>query len=350
MGETIKISKGKCILFLITTLFFFVQTCHALVIDKIVAFGDSLTDNGNLFALTKKVHDASPLVPVIPQDPPYYLGRFTNGLVWAEELAKNLRVPLYDYAYGGSWAESFQDSRQLIPFGLDTQINFYLVQAAPDFNIENHLFVIWSGANDYAYGRKDAEYASTNTVTAIKNQIDILILYGARNFLIFNIPDLSITPAIYAQGPTVSANMSHASSLHNSKMKTMIAKERQENTDVKFIEVDVTKIYGDMVAHPEKYRLKNVKNACYTGGIFGVNTLMNGRDIQSAEQANINITKNMTLQTAYTTSLAAIQGEKPCTNPDEYLFWDGMHPTQVAHKIFATLLLALLAENHIVGQ
>src|SRR5437588_8056906 len=57
---------------------------------RLVVFGDSLSDNGNLFALTG-------FPPA-----PYYMGRFSNGPVWVEDLAQYLDVPLDDYAFGGA--------------------------------------------------------------------------------------------------------------------------------------------------------------------------------------------------------------------------------------------------------
>lgn len=349
MGAAIKIRNLKyLIIFLLTTTFFFIQSSYATTIDKIIAFGDSLTDNGNLYALTKKANQTSPLIPIIPNEP-YYNGRFSNGPVWVEEVAKNLNVPLIDYAYGGSWAESFRDSYQVIPFDLNSQVNFYLLSTAPDFDIDKHLFVIWAGANDYSQGRTDMEYATTNTVASIKNQIDLLLFDGARNIVIFNIPDLSITPAVAARGPDVGAMISTISQLHNSKMAAMVEKEKQENPDVKIIMVDVTKIYRDILDHPDKYLLKNVKDACYGGNYF-LQANMSGRDMQAITNSHINILKNTSLKTAYLTSQAASRGAKPCANPDEYLFWDHMHPTQVAHKILATLLTSVLAENDISGK
>ena len=41
--------------------------------------GDSLSDPGNLYAATGGAQ---------PQSPPYYEGRFSNGPVWAETVAK----------------------------------------------------------------------------------------------------------------------------------------------------------------------------------------------------------------------------------------------------------------------
>ncbi|MDY6992457.1 MAG: SGNH/GDSL hydrolase family protein, partial [Pseudomonadota bacterium] len=44
-------------------------------LSPIYVFGDSLSDKGNLFELTG-----------LPPDPPYFNGRFSNGLLWSEYL------------------------------------------------------------------------------------------------------------------------------------------------------------------------------------------------------------------------------------------------------------------------
>ena len=46
------------------------------LISGIVVFGDSLSDNGNFFALTGQPAK------------PYFKGRVSNGIVWVEHLAK----------------------------------------------------------------------------------------------------------------------------------------------------------------------------------------------------------------------------------------------------------------------
>jgi hypothetical protein len=46
--------------------------------DKIIAFADSFTDNGNDYNHSQ-----------FPVSPPYYEGRFSNGPTWLEHIAKN---------------------------------------------------------------------------------------------------------------------------------------------------------------------------------------------------------------------------------------------------------------------
>src|ERR1700693_2489301 len=59
--------------------------------SSVVVYGDSLSDNGNLYSLIG-----------YPPSPPYYMGRFSNGPVIAEQLAAYLGAPLYDFAVGGA--------------------------------------------------------------------------------------------------------------------------------------------------------------------------------------------------------------------------------------------------------
>ena len=61
--------------------------------SSVIVYGDSLSDNGNLYALSGDTY---------PPSPPYYDGRFSNGPVAVEQLAADLGVPLYDFAVAGA--------------------------------------------------------------------------------------------------------------------------------------------------------------------------------------------------------------------------------------------------------
>ena len=61
---------------------------------KIYAFGDSLSDTGNLFALTGGF-----------PPPPYFEGRVSNGIVWIEYLADAMGMDfesVVNYAFAGA--------------------------------------------------------------------------------------------------------------------------------------------------------------------------------------------------------------------------------------------------------
>ncbi len=57
-----------------------------------------------------------------------------------------LDVPLYDYAYGGAWAEDYLESGPFVPPGLGAQVNMYLVKAMAEKTWANHLYVFWAGS------------------------------------------------------------------------------------------------------------------------------------------------------------------------------------------------------------
>ena len=86
--------------------------------DRLVVFGDSLSDNGNLYLATGRTTPASP---------PYFQGRFSSGPVWTELLgfnAANFTGPVtgsINYAFGGSRT----DASTTPPPGMLAQLGAY---------------------------------------------------------------------------------------------------------------------------------------------------------------------------------------------------------------------------------
>ncbi|OGT35365.1 MAG: hypothetical protein A3F11_01840 [Gammaproteobacteria bacterium RIFCSPHIGHO2_12_FULL_37_14] len=323
----------------------FCSSIYAITFDKIVVFGDSLSDNGNVFSFTSTAHKAIPRIPIIPKEPPYVQGRFTNGQVWIEHLAQLLTIPLDDYAYGGAWVESVFDSKQTFPFSLGMQVNFYLVRSYLDNEKAKHLYVIWVGSNDYIQGRADVEYATSNTIATIKNQIDWLIYYGANNFLLLNLPDLSLTPEVMQKGPAFVENVNKLSQLHNDKFVMMIDELQKQYPQVQFYSLNIAHYFQEMIEHPDEFHIKNINEACYDGGFFLRTNSIDSTEIQSAKEAHIDIMQNASLRIAYLTSRNAAFGQQPCVNPDEYLFWDPIHPTRIVHQLLSGYALSLLGSK-----
>src|SRR5215831_2791594 len=94
---------GMCIILALAGGGFF-SVLEAGPIDAIYAFGDSLSDVGNIYAYTSVA--APPAFPAAP----YVNGQFSNGNVWVQDLAHDLGLaPLIpsllggtDYAFGGA--------------------------------------------------------------------------------------------------------------------------------------------------------------------------------------------------------------------------------------------------------
>ena len=87
------------------------------VFTAVISYGDSLSDNGNLYALTGQ-----------PPSPPYYMGRFSNGPVTVEQLAGSLGSPLLDFAYGGATTGT---GPVVGPWNWNAQPSYLLVDVGP---------------------------------------------------------------------------------------------------------------------------------------------------------------------------------------------------------------------------
>ncbi len=109
----------------------------------VISYGDSLSDNGNLFAATG-------------QPPaPYWNGRFSNGYVTVEYLANSLHSPLLDFAWGGATTGvgNYSDHGNQTSFGfaglpgMGTEVALSLGTITPIASTS--LFVVWGGPNDF---------------------------------------------------------------------------------------------------------------------------------------------------------------------------------------------------------
>ena len=136
-------------------------------IKQMVVFGDSLSDNGNLYAITSAVHRVIDAVPIIP-DEPYYQGRFSNGPVWNEYLAMHaFHLDIHDSkqylneAYAGAWAEGIEHSLQIVPPGLNMQISNYMLAHLLE-DKKHTVYTIIIGGNDYLQLRDNIPEASVS--------------------------------------------------------------------------------------------------------------------------------------------------------------------------------------------
>lgn len=251
-------------------------------------FGDSLVDNGNLYRLTGNQ---------FPTSPPYFQGRFSNGPVWSEILGAELKIvpaSSINFAVGGSTSGNTNSLSGLLGAQLPSlpfQINqFVTSQGAID---PNTLFAISIGANDYLarpliLRATDSQVVVNNISTTVNTLID----KGARNIIVSNLPTLGSTPQEQALGTaSTSTNLTLE---HNQNLNIALGTIARSRKDVNIIPLDVNAVFTEVTANPDRFGLTNVSEPCF----------------------------NRTAGTL-------------CSNPNQYLFWDELHPTTRGHELIA---------------
>ena len=266
--------------------------------SQMFAFGDSLVDDGNIFALTQGA---------VPPSPPYFNGRFSNGPVWVEYLAPTLGLSsnsVNNFALGGSTTGTVNSGN--IPGvpplpGLQQQIDGFT--AANSTADPNALYVVYAGANDYlGLGITDVTSVVNNLTTAITK----LAAVGARNFMVPNLPNLGALPGPASQGPLVQQGLGLISNAHSINLAVSLA-ALEQNPNINIIPVDVFNLFNSAIANPAAFGFTNVTNNIVPGA--GVNPTVAGFTIP------------------------------PGINPNQYLFWDLVHPTTSAHFFVSTTAL-----------
>lgn len=281
---------------LILLLLGFLHAEAATTYTSVVVFGDSLSDSGNAY---NSGLNTSLIAPN------YATGKYTNGSstspsttingVWSEQFAAKLGLSLTastaggtNYSYGGATTGTTSSGAP----GMNNQVTSYV--AAHSSLSSSTVYSLWGGANDVmisvAYGQNGLSAAST-AVSNIKTQVASLAAAGATTVMWFNLPDLSLTP--YAD----SLSASNQTALHNASLQfsvdwaAAVSDLEATYTNLHIVAVDIYSLFNDVIVDPSAYGLTNATDSA--------------------------------------------QGK--AVNPDQYLFWDSLHPTTAADSIIASL-------------
>lgn len=269
--------------------------------NRLVVFGDSLSDNGNLYAASGGTQ---------PLSPPYFQGRFSNGPVFTELLGFNAgrsaagapRTGSINYAYGGARTDS-----AAFPPGMRNQLLQY-TSGGGTFS-STDLVSVLGGANNIfqafpAAAANPSSAQSTMQAVAVSAAADINFIVnsvaaaGAGTVMVSNLPSLALTPQFSASNPAVGAQGSaladFATTTFNSALLTGLNTVAANRPTTNIILVDLYKIGATLAGNPGAFGLTNVTAPCFNGVTV-------------------------------------------CATPGTYLYWDGVHPTAAGHQLLAQL-------------
>ncbi|MEM9136330.1 MAG: SGNH/GDSL hydrolase family protein [Cyanobacteria bacterium P01_F01_bin.42] len=352
--------------------------------NQLLIFGDSLTDPGNVFNVTVATNAIFPgIVPISPAVPPYdSRGRITNGdplgldsrSTWADFLADSLgfevqqstALALYDpavqpsppfmppadpsapapvlavlgpngpdlelntffngataveninFAFGGATSGDTNVSDTRIP-GVLRQIDAFLADLAFSQNSANPqaLYTIWGGSNDFDPIASGTPVDPNGPVSNAETAIASLHGAGGRTFLVHNLPDLGIRPFLesISDSPSevlaIREEYSTVTQEYNELLTAKLADLSQTISDIQIVEVQVYDLLTFVRDNASFFGFTNIDDSFLT---------------QTSGSAD----------------------------PDEFIFWDGEHPTRAAHQILGefthqTLTASLDSQRFLIG-
>ncbi|MEW6353282.1 MAG: SGNH/GDSL hydrolase family protein [Pseudomonadota bacterium] len=276
----------------------------------VVVFGTSLSDPGNAFALTGQAITApyDALDALLVPNAPYARGghHFSNGATWVEQFAAN--IPAFqstsprgtNYAVGGARARNSG-----VSVNLSAQVSAFLADVAgaapPDA-----LYVIEMGSNDVRDALADfpnAPVILNAALTSISDHLLALYAAGARKFLVLNVPDIGLTPAVRTLGPGAVQGAGFLTQSFNANLENILI-SAAGLPGIEITRLDVHQKLNELVAYPAAFGFNQVEAACITPRV-----------------------------PPFT-----------CQTPDKFLFWDGIHPTRAVHAIIARKAVEALAQ------
>ncbi len=234
------------------------------------AFGDSLTDPGNLYSLSGGA------VP-----PPPYEQRFSDGPVWAEYVAQGFtdaNLPAGNFAHGYARAVANIDPFPWQIPDLPQQIDTFEMQPSSQLG-DRPLAALWFGANDLFAAIEEQLLSgapnpaavigtAVNAAVAVGEGIRDIAEAGVRDFLVFNLPPLDLTPRFALPGPVgIPAAAPLAGLGADTFNASLMAVLDGLGDDLNVSLLDMDSILTQAVANPGLFGLSDATNPCTIPGL-----------------------------------------------------------------------------------
>lgn len=252
--------------------------------SDLVVFGDSLSDPGNILAVTGGT---------TPDPALYPNGQFTNGDTWATKLGAGIASGT-NFAFGGAKASTDADP-------------------SPDFAAQRALFAlanpvlgarpltaVWFGGNDLrgALFAADPVAVIGQAITDIVTGVNALVGAGLDDILVFGLPNLGRIPEVTKLGAAVAAAATQATLDFNAGLQGALAAFVPAG-NVRFF--DTFNLFESIAKNPGVFGFTNSTDAC--------------------------LVKNAADPT-------------PCLGNSTFVFHDEIHPTDLGHAILANAVLS----------
>ncbi|MGQ3892650.1 SGNH/GDSL hydrolase family protein [Legionella sp. CNM-4043-24] len=229
-----------------------------------------------------------------------YLNVTYHGKTWLRSYCQG-GLMAYDYA----WKLSTSISRFFSRTILATLEDMRRMMMSNDREMgvswrekQETMVIEWSGANDMiTVNREPSIEIANKAVAARMKNMRKMIHAGYRNFTLFNLPDMSLTPRYQARSLREQRNASRCSDHFNNQLATACAQMALEFPECTINVYDINSSFRDMYHNPEQYGFEQEKqNTPYT----------------ESEDFHID------------------EGSSPSRG---YMFWDDVHPTADVHAL-----------------
>lgn len=258
---------------LLAVVFFFgfSQMAPAADFSRLIVFGDSLSDTGNLAAIRGDL------------PPPYFQNRISNGPVAVEVLAERLglradaSLHLLGRRGGTNYAVAGGRARGQDVIDLSGQVVAFLAQHGNDAP-RDALYVVFIGGNDVRDARdaNDADAANEildDAVDDIVRNVRLLSRAGARSFLVMNSADVSLIPetrlrAAASNDAFFVRRAAQVSDRFADNLRRRLQRLRREQAGLFVQEVDIYGASRRIAQQAARLGLSNITDACFNSRDF----------------------------------------------------------------------------------